>query len=237
VTIFYFYKRKGGILMENLALKKSVLTASFVALAIVVGFIQIPWPPAPFLSIDFSEVIILACLITLGFKLASVTIVLRSVVRLLVGLTTTAAMDLPYFGEVMAIIASFTLIIAYVIITRLTRTAHKPLIIYKEEKPEKYPFIRNLINVGFVVVTFTVVMVLFNYFFAIPINTSGGKHLFVVSYVNAFFDGNFWGYTTFLIPIVLPFNLVKGIVTMIVFELIHFRLRLMEINSQPANIS
>ena len=136
----------------------------------------------------------------------------------------------------MAIISSFTLIIAYVIITRLTRTAHKPLIIYKEEKPEKYPFIRNLINVGFVVVTFTVVMVLFNYFFAIPINTSGGKHLFVVSYVNAFLMV-ILGYTTFLIPIVLPFNLVKGIVTMIVFELIHFRLRLMEINSQPANIS
>lgn len=221
--------------MKNTALKKSVLTASFVSMAVVVGFIQIPWPPAPFLSLDFSEVIILACLITLGFKLASVTIILRSIIRLLMGLTTTAGSALPYFGEVMAIVASFSIIVAYIIITKITKTNHKPLILYKEEDPKRPTVLQTIINISFVTLSFTLVMVLFNFFFAIPINTSGGEHVFVKSYVDAGFGGNIWAYTTFLIPIILPFNLTKGIITMLIYEPIHFRLRLMEIeqNTEP----
>lgn len=219
--------------MKNTALKKSVLTAAFVAIAIVVGMIQIPWPPAPFLSLDFSEVIILACLITLGFKLASVSIVLRSAVRLLMGLTTTAGTALPYFGEVMALIASFSIIVGYVVITKITKTSHQPLIDFKEEEPERYSVFKNIINLSFVTVIFTIVMVLFNYFFAIPINTTAGAHIFVKSYVEELYGGNYWGYTTFLIPIVLPFNLMKIIVTMIIFEPVHYSLRLMEIDESP----
>lgn len=218
--------------MKNAALKKTVLTASFVALAVVVGFIQIPWPPAPFLSMDFSEVIILACLITLGLKYASVAVILRSAIRLLMGLTTTAATALPYFGEVMAIVASFAIIFAYVIITKITKTNHKPLIDFKEDEPKRNKIVKDIINITVVSVSFTIIMILFNYFFAIPINTSGGSHLFVTSYVNENFGGNFWGYTKFLIPIILPFNLVKIIVTMIVFEPIHYRLRLMDIEQK-----
>lgn len=219
--------------MKNTALKKSVLAASFVAIAVVVGMIQIPWPPAPFLSLDFSEVIILACLITLGFRFASITIILRSAVRLLMGLTTTAGTAIPYFGEVVALIASFSIIVAYFIITKITKTSHRPLIDFKEEEPERHSLFKNIVNISFVATIFTIVMVLFNYFIAIPINTTGGAHIFVKSYVEEFYNGNYWAYTTFLIPIVLPFNLVKIVITMIIFEPVHYGLRLMEIDESP----
>lgn len=215
--------------MENTTLKKLVLTAIFIAMAVVVGFIQIPWPPAPFLAIDFSEVIVLAALVVLGFKYVSITIVLRSLVRLLIGLTTTSGSALPYFGEVMAIVASFTIIFLYFIITKITKTSHKPLYDHKDELPTKNTFIRNLINVIFVSVMFSLLMTAFNYFFAFPINMTGGKSLFVISYVKEYFNNNYWTYTISLVPIVLPFNLAKIAASLLIFEPIHYRLRLMDI--------
>jgi len=219
--------------MKNEALKKSVLTAIFAALAVVIGFIQIPWPPAPHLAIDFSEVIILASFVTLGFKYAGVTVLLRSVTRLLIGLTTTVGSIIPYFGEVIAISASLTILLSYMLITHITKTEHKPLFGQREENPKKVPFVKHLINLSFVTVVFSILMVALNYFISVPIFVSGGKHIFFTTIIKdpqyAFLGTTLAAYTTGVVSVYLPFNLLKGILTMGVFELIHYRLKQMEI--------
>lgn len=219
--------------MKNEALKKSVLTAIFAALAVVIGFIQIPWPPAPYLAIDFSEVIILACFITLGFKYASIAIVLRSATRLLIGLTTTVSSFIPYFGEVIAIIASVVIILSYMLITYITKTNHKPLFGQKEDNPEKTPFVKHIINISFVMLVFSIIMVALNFLVSVPIYISGGSHIFFTTIIKdpqyAFLGTTVWAYTVGIVSVYLPFNLIKGILTMVVFELVHYRLKQMEI--------
>src|SRR5690554_5266772 len=88
----------------NKELIRIVFAAILAALAILVGYIEIVWPIAPHLKLDFSEVIVLASLVLIGFKHTIGVIVVRSVVRWLI--TGRTDVPFPFFGESIAIIAS-----------------------------------------------------------------------------------------------------------------------------------
>lgn len=237
--------------MKQQQTKKLTLMAALTAISIIVGFIEIPWPAAPFLKIDFSEVVILISLLFLGFPRTIVIVILRSLLRQIL---LPKGGEAPFIGEFMAIYSSFALMIFYQLITGVTKTKlscildhnknvrclteDDPAFFISTDKPKfrlepfKYqnpPIWKHILHVSFVVVMFTIMLVSFNFFFAIPINLSytgsaENTHFFFTSFVkdpNFFFftKGNIGLYLKEILVLLVPFNLVKSLVVMIAFEL------------------
>lgn len=217
----------------NNKIKQIILTATFSAMAIILGYIEIPFPPAPFLKFDFSEVAILASLIVLGYSKTSVVIVLRTLIRIMI----KGDVDVfPFLGEYMAIISSFSLITFYYLATKITKTDLTPLVNKEVCDIEKFKITKPLIHGAIVILGFTFVMVTLNYFITIPIQLSGGKYFFVSSFLKdidalnaglGFVEVNSYGFLVFIL--ILPFNILKGLLIMVAFELLNIRLKYLEV--------
>lgn len=209
--------------------KKLVLASIFTALAVVVGYLEIVWPLSGWLKLDFSEVIILSAFLVLGFKQTAAVIVVRSMIRWLI--SGQNADLIPFFGEFMAITASFTIIGLFMLANHLIRFKEIPMII--KEDHSKLSMNQKMIR-GFVVALgLTVVMTALNFFIATPIYISGGSHLFFTTLINdnnfAWIGTNVETYFWWTFNLYVPFNFVKGILIMIVFELLRDRIKEMDI--------
>lgn len=230
--------------------KKLVLMATFAALSIVVGFIEIPWPaPIPGLKIDFSEVIILISMLFLGFPRTVVVVVLRSLLREL--LLPKGGELIPYVGEFMAVYSSIVLLLLYKFITWATRSTIHCIVDMNRRvkcnlednpnlfiepinlninKPFEYkqpPFWKLIIHSTFIIIGFTFFMLLLNVFITVPIYVSTADHFFVKSFLNDstynyITQGDFLKYLKTVITIFGPFNLVKAVLVMVVFEITKF---------------
>ncbi len=235
--------------MKTTQTKKLTLMAIFTALSIVVGFVEIPWPfsPIPGLKIDFSEVVILISYLFLGFSRTTIVVVLRSLVREFT--LPKGSEYLPYVGEMMAIYSSIVLMLLYKFITWITRSKItcivdfkskvscslednpnlfvEPRVIGETRKPFEFvqPPLWKLIVHSVVVITgFTIMMTLLNFFVTVPIYVSTAEHFFFKSFVldgkyNFITQGDVFSYLTTVIVIFAPFNLVKGVLVMLVYEL------------------
>lgn len=82
----------------NNKLLKPVLAAILAALALIVGYLEIVWPMAPWLKLDFSEVVILISFVLIGFNHTLAVIVIRSVVRWLISGHSTN-IPFPFLGK------------------------------------------------------------------------------------------------------------------------------------------
>ena len=89
--------------MKNV--KGIVYTAMLSTLALVLGLIQIPTPFAPWLAIDGSEIIVLVAGNFFGFGVMTTVIILRSVLRWALGISTGFFI----VGEIAAILSSLML--------------------------------------------------------------------------------------------------------------------------------
>lgn len=201
--------------------KLMVLTAIFAALSIVVGFVEIPWPPMPFLKIDFSEVIILIALLTIGFPRTVVVIVLRSLVREF--LAPKPFEPIPIIGEVMAILGSIVIISLYRMIFSRKKEPTSTFDLFCLSKQE--PPLRKILKSTLVAIGFSIFMTALNFFLTVPLFLSGTEHIHFVSFVNdpafAFVtENNYLTYTIYIVSFFLPFNLVKGALTMLVFDVL-----------------
>src|SRR5690554_7918317 len=96
---------------NTLQVQKMVLTAIFAALSIIVGFFEIPWPPMPFLKLDFSEVIVLTSLLVVGLPRTIIVIIIRSLIRELI--VPKPFEPIPVIGELMAILGSIVIVVLY----------------------------------------------------------------------------------------------------------------------------
>ena len=56
--------------MERTKTRKIVLAAVLAALGMILGLLEIPYPFAPWLNLDLSEVVVLMAISMLGFKTA-----------------------------------------------------------------------------------------------------------------------------------------------------------------------
>ncbi len=217
----------------NSKIKQIVLTATFSAMAIILGYIEILFPPAPFLKFDFSEVAILASLIVLGYSKTSIVIFLRTLIRIAI----KGDVDVfPFLGEYMAIISSFSIITFYYLATKVTKTDLTPLVSKGVCDIEKFKIAKPLIHGIVVTLGFTIVMVTLNYFITIPIQLSAGNHFFITSFlkdVDAVNSSlNFVGvssYSFLVFALILPFNILKGLLVMVTFELLNTRLKYLEV--------
>lgn len=218
-------------------IKRMVITAIFAALAIVVGYIEIPWfPPFVFLKLDFSEVVILASLITLGFNRTVIVILLRSGVRWLISSGNTD-IPFPFFGELLAITASLVIITSAVLAFKITKTHQTPLFLTdkKEREIETISLTKQFIHLVIIVFIFTLFMTLLNAMITFPAMLSGGKYYLATEAFKAgFSDGlglfeSVGHYVKIMATAIAPFNIVKGVLTMIVFSLLHGRIAQLEV--------
>jgi riboflavin transporter FmnP len=216
----------------NKELIRIVFAAILAALAILVGYIEIVWPIAPHLKLDFSEVIVLASLVLIGFKHTIGVIVVRSVVRWLI--TGRTDVPFPFFGESIAIIASIALVVFFLLISKLLKISNK-----REEETEtrsrgpydiRYSgpgslFAKEIALIAIVTVLMALFMTTINFFIVTPAYASKGSHVFFTTFVNS---GEYGfnavdGYVPYLIAMIvmyIPFNLIKFASCLFLFMLI-----------------
>lgn len=191
------------------------------AISIVVGLIEIPWgvfiPSASFLKLDFSEVIILIALVLVGMKNTMFVIVLRGLARRLV---MGMAPD-QWLGEAMAILASFSIILAYFLILKLFNKQDKPLIMY-DDVELNVSWKEWILGTLLITSILTVVLFTTNFFFVTPLYfwLYGIDTAMTFSDIvngNSLLYSNVGEYVAFTTLAYIPFNLIKGFLVSTIF--------------------
>lgn len=218
--------------MSNyLLLKKMLYMVSLAAVGVVVGLIQIPWPLATFLRLDFSEVIVLVAFVVLGLKSTTVVIIIRTIVRL----TIVGFLPQEIVGEVAAIFASFSIILGYYLAVKLLRIAEKPLIC-EVSVNNKLSLRQTVISTTFMTLSLTIVLLLANFLFISPMFLSlfgvgegeAPLHLTVFTFIPGS-EFTYWSFFLFVLVTFTPFNIAKGILVSLVFLMIKPRLKYLEL--------
>ncbi|MDI6452273.1 ECF transporter S component [Peloplasma aerotolerans] len=225
--------------MSNyLRLKKMLYIVSLAAVSIVLGLVEITWPipGASFLKLDFSEVAILVSLLVLGNKETVVVVLIRSFSRRLFNGFDLAGI----VGEMIAMFASFAIIIGYNIAKKILKNKEKPLIYevsVNNNHVSKKEFIVTTLTITLLLTT---VLFALNFFITTPIyytipnpyvpvlSISGRLHFHVFSFIpdSPFsYLEYFWA----LFVIYMPFNITKGILVSVVFLMLKPRLKYLEL--------
>lgn len=188
-------------LRNDSPIQKMVIIGILSALgAVLMAFIQLPYPPVPFLRIEFSDVVVLIAFLLFGFKEATFVGVLKALVNALVmGPVGPIAI-----GQISAFIASmaYVLGLAFLIKTQL-----------------KSP---KIVKIILVIVFVSFVMTLVNYFFVTPIYFGAWTFLGVREWLNlsSFGLSGTGTYLTTILIVYVPFNLLKGFFVMSVYFVI-----------------
>jgi riboflavin transporter FmnP len=219
---------------------------SLAAVSIVLGFIEIPWPIvtgpfSPFVKLDFSEIAILIAIYVLGTKEAFLVVLVRTLARRIYKGFEPA--DL--VGELLAMTASFALILGFHIIRKLLGNKEKP-IIYEVSvngtkiKPKEW-IISLIINMTLL----PVFMIIINYFIGTPLylslfglSESGAFHPTIFTFIKDAKVYSMFGYNVqfnltnffwFVVVSYTPFNMVKAALVTVLFLLIKPRMKYLEL--------
>lgn len=100
--------------METTKTRKLVLSAALAALGMILGLLEIPYPLAPWLNLDLSEIVVIMAISMLGFKSALFVCVCKFFVSILFkGPVGPIAI-----GQITALIASLTICCVYYYLSR-----------------------------------------------------------------------------------------------------------------------
>jgi len=169
--------------------------------AVLMVFAQIPYPPVPFLKIEFSDVVVLIAFMLYGWKSAVFVGLLKAAVNAMVmGPVGPIAI-----GQISAFVASMSYVGGMYLALRLSLLSKK--------------LIASLMTVAIVVV----VMVIINYFFVTPIYFGEWTYLGVKDWLgpSSFGLSGEYGYLATIIVVYTPFNLIKGAAVLSVFFIIY----------------
>ena len=195
--------------METTKTRKLVLSAALAALGMILGLLEIPYPLAPWLNLDLSEIVVIMAISMLGFKSALFVCVCKFFVSILFkGPVGPIAI-----GQITALIASLTICCVYYYLSR-----HLKL------QKEWQSYAVNMIITMFV---FAMVMFILNYLFVTPTYLTQKPTWYTdlpfVLDINSFnqqYGTNMSvpGFLNFLSPygqaifiIYFPFNFIKGL--------------------------
>jgi riboflavin transporter len=216
-----------------LNLKRVVYIVALAAISIVLGLFEIPWfvlsgPFASFLRLDFSEVAILVALVTLGYKDTMIVVVLRSFVRL----TFKGFIPEHIIGDMIAVIASISIILGFYLAAKITKKDQKP---YLVEVPAETQIItrKDYVIYGiFITASLSISMIILNFFITTPLLLSYyGLTERLTFHVFDFVSLTDYSISTFLWAVIIsytPFNIIKGLSVMLIFLLIWPRLKYIE---------
>ena len=220
--------------MSNyLRLKKMLYVVSLAAVSIVLALIEIPWPFAEYLKLDFSEVAILVALLVLGTKETLMVVLIRTIARRL--FRGFGPGDL--VGEMLAVFASLSIILAYNVAQRVLKKKEKPLLYEVSVNNNKVDVKEMVVTTLFVTVFLSFILLVINFFIATPlfltlppygISISGNVHFTVFTFIP---DSPFsyWSFFMTTFTLYTPFNAVKGILVTVIFLLIKPRMKYLEL--------
>jgi len=209
--------------MSNyLKLKKMLYIVAIAAIAIVIGFIQIPWG---FLKLDFSEVIILLAVLILGTKEAILAAVLRSLIRAMF----TGFLDpITILGEILAILASLSIIMAYSLIKRVLNKNDKPFLYEVPVNGKSISIKEWVLTVSAITVSLTLILLIFNTLISTPMYYTYFTIYSMFGYLEQT-GQSFLSYLWLNIGLYVPFNLVKGIAVSVIFLMIKPRIKYLQL--------
>lgn len=166
------------------------IVAVLSALSFILMFFAMPIiPGADFLQLDLSILPILVALELFGLKQASLVLLLRSLLKLVLNNQGVSTM----IGLPMNMLAVFVFILVLALVWR-----------------KKDSYVQYFLAGGLATLALTLAMVAMNYFYAIPLYAQF-----------AGFDiGKIIGIGTYLQAMILPFNLISGVVYTISFGLV-----------------
>lgn len=180
---------------------KMLMIALLSALgAILMSFIQLPYPIAPFLRIEFSDVAVLIAFLLFGWKEAVFVGLFKAVLN---GMILGPVGPL-WIGQISAFLASMAYVSGLFLVLRLSKIKH--------------PIVLALM----VVVWVTSLMLAVNYFIVTPVylqtNFIAIRNSIALRDFLAFigFDTSL-GYLTFTVVLYAPFNFIKGSAIMAVY--------------------
>ncbi len=167
--------------------KKMCIIGVMSALVTVLSFVQFPFPMAPYMKFDPNDIVVLICVICLGYKSTFSIVTIRSVVRFIL----TGGI----FGEIAAFSSSIIFMSTYYAIQHVL-----PKII-------KFNGIRYAISCIVSILVATLSLMVLNYVFITPSNitqtfTTGWELMESWNISNKVYIN------TFIIP-VMVFNLIK----------------------------
>ncbi len=189
--------------------KKLILLGIFIALGAIFMLIEIPYPLVPFLNFDLSEVVILVTVETFGFIPAVIVAIFKAIVHFSVkGMTTPYAI-----GQITSIIASISVAAFYLVAKK-----------YIKVNGVRQTIIRSIITVA----GFSAVLTICNYFFITPIYFGELWYTAIQDWLtlDSFMP---WtsadlGYGTIIALVYIPFNAVKCILILAIYEVLAPRL-------------
>jgi len=168
--------------------------------AILMAFIQLPYPPVPFLRIEFSDVAVLLAFLLYGFKEAAFVGALKAVVNVLIfGPVGPIAI-----GQISAFIASMGYVFGLFVMLKVLAKNH------------------GVLRAGFIIIEVTLLMTFVNYFFVTPIYFGSWTYLGVQDWLNlsSFGLSGTGTYLTTILIVYVPFNILKGAAVMGVYVVI-----------------
>ena len=193
--------------MESTKTQKMVLAAMLAALGMILNLIEIPYPFAPWLNLDLSEIVVLVAISTLGFIPALFVCICKFVVSILF----KGPVGPMAIGQIAALIASLSICVTYSLLARKI----------DPEKNLKNYFL-DMVLTMLVFVTPTYLMQKPTWYtnlpFAVDIqafNQQYGSNISIPKFLSFLSP---YGQAIFIIY--FPFNFIKGIITGTVYYLV-----------------
>ena len=204
--------------MEITKTRKLVLSAALAALGMILGLLEIPYPFAPWLNLDLSEVVVIMAISMLGFKSA----LFVCVCKFLVSILFKGPVGPIAIGQITALIASLTICCVYYFLSQNLKL--------------KKEWLAYIINMFITMLIFAIVLFILNYLFVTPtylmqkptwyselpfaldinsFNQQYGTNISIPRFLNFLSP---YGQAIFIIY--FPFNFIKGVISAIVYYVV-----------------
>lgn len=190
--------------MKSKRVRSLVFIGVLAAMGFLISLIAFPYPPAPWLKIDLSEIVVLVAIMCVGYK-GSLMVIL---VRLLLSLVIKGPEGPLAVGQLAQALGSISIAFSYYLITQVGKK-HNIKISYG-------------VTMVITMLIFTIVMVVANYVFITPTYLKYEPTFFwqldlTKSLVDPGFDVTgilpfLSNYAKGIIFIYFPFNFIKGLV-------------------------
>lgn len=199
--------------------KQMTLVAILAALGMLLNLIEIPYPLAPWLNLDLSEVVVLTSVSMLGLIPAYFVCLCKFFISILLkGPVGPIAI-----GQITALIASMTIATSYDLLKKILKFKNKSL--------------NYWLNMLITMTIFAFVMFIINYYFVTPtylvnkpiwytslpfdvdiyaFNQQYGGNLSIPQFLNFLSP-----YASAIFIIYFPFNFIKGVFCAIVYKIIY----------------
>lgn len=204
--------------MEITKTRKLVLSAVLAALGMILGLLEIPYPFAPWLNLDLSEIVVIMSISMLGFKSALFVCICKFIISILFkGPVGPVAI-----GQITALIASLTICCVYYFLSQNLKL--------------KQEWLTYIINMFITMLIFAIVLFILNYLFVTPtylmqkptwysdlpfaldinsFNQQYGTNIYIPDFLSFLSP---YGQAIFIIY--FPFNFIKGVISAIVYYIV-----------------